>query len=161
MCAKSLGAKMPDDLTMRLYQPDESKARQRVILVTTVDEDGFPRNLMLSHYEVVAQDQSHLMMLTYAVSKSTQNLLRTGKASLLFLDEEMSYYVRVVCKKAEQTIDEAPQEILFRAEVVDVLEDKYPTTRITSGIKFSGFDPGMTEENRKVVFKKLVELAES
>jgi len=113
---------------------------------------------MLSHYEIVAKDQSHLLMLTYADSKSTKNLLRTGMASLLFLDEEMNYYVRVKCGLVDKKIDEAPSEILFDAKVIDVLEDKYPTTRITSGIRFAGFDPGMTEENRKRVFQKLVEL---
>ena len=141
---------------MRLYQPDEAGARQRVILVTTVDQDGWPRHLMLSHYEVLAKDQSHLLMLTYADSKSAKNLLRTGIASLLFLDEEMNYYVRVKCQLSEKKIEEAPSEILFNVEVIDVLEDKYPTTKITSGIRFSGFDPGMTEENRKKVFQKLV-----
>jgi hypothetical protein len=143
---------------MRLYQPDETNARQRVILVTTMDEDGWPRHMMLSHYEIVAKDQSHLLMLTYAESKSARNLLRTGAASLLFLDEEMNYYVRVKCTLDDRKIAEAPSEILFRAEVVDVLEDKYPTTKITSGIRFTGFDPGMTEETRKQVFQKLVEL---
>jgi len=156
--AKSLGSKLPENLAMRLYQPDEDKARQRVILVTTVDQDGWPRHLMLSYYEVVAKDQSHMLLLTYADSKSTKNLLRTGMASLLFLDEEMSYFVRVKCRQADKMIEEAPNEVLFNAEVIDVLEDKYPTTKITSGIKFTGLDPGMSEENRKRVFQRLVEL---
>jgi len=98
-------------------------------------------------------------MLSYADSKSTRNLLRTGMASLLFLDEEMNYYVRVKCRLVDKKkIDEAPSEILFDAEVIDVLEDKYPTTKITSGIRYTGFDPGMTEEGRRRVFQKLVEL---
>lgn len=143
---------------MRLYQPDVMNSRHRVILVTTVDEDGWPRQMMLSHYEVVAKDQSNLLMLTYADSKSSKNLLRNGMASLLFLDEEMSYYVRVRCSLDGTKIDEAESEILFRATVVEVLEDRYPTTKITSGIRFVGFDPGMTEESRKRVFQRLVDL---
>ena len=99
-----------------------------------------------------------MLMLTYADSKSAKNLLRTAMASLLFLDEEMNYYVRVKCRLADKKIDEAPSEILFNVEVIDVLEDKYPTTRITSGIRFTGFDPGMTEESRKRAFQKLLEL---
>lgn len=150
---------MPEDLTMRLYQPDESRARQRVILVTTVDPDGWPRHAMLSHCEVVAKDRSQLFMLLYSTSKSAQNLARTGKASLLFLDEEMSYYVRVACSQMSQKIDGAPDETLFSAKVADVLEDKYPTTNITSGIRFKGFDPDMSEENRRKVFEALVELS--
>ena len=156
--AKSLGSKLPKDLAMRLYQPDEENARQRVILVTTVDQDGWPRHLMLSHYEVVAKDQSHMLLLTYADSKSTKNLLKTGMASLLFLDEGMSYFVRVKCTQADKKIEDAPNEVLFNAEVIDVLEDKYPSTRITSGIRFIGLDPGVSEENRKRVFQRLVEL---
>src|SRR5579872_5190983 len=102
--AKSLGPKLPPDLAMRLYQPDETNSRQRVIIVTTVDQDGWPRHMMLSHYEVVAKDQSHLLMLTYAESKSTRNLLRSGLATLLFFDEEMNYYVRAKCTPGERKI---------------------------------------------------------
>jgi general stress protein 26 len=156
--AKSLGSRLPEDLALRLYQPNETNARQRVILVTTIDQDGWPRHLMLSHNEVVAKDQSHLLMLTYSDSKSAKNLIRNGVASLLFLDEEMNYYVRVKCKPSVKKIEEAPSETLFNAEVIEVFEDKYPTTKITSGIRFTGFDPGMTEENRKQVFQRLVEL---
>jgi hypothetical protein len=156
--AKSLGPKLPEELAMRLYQPDEANARQRVILVTTVDQDGWPRHLMLSHYEVVAKDQSHILMLTYPDSKSAKNLMRTGMASLLFLDEEMNYFVRVKCKLSDKKVEDAPNEILFNADVIDVLEDKYPTTKITSGLRFTGFDPGMNEENRRRVFQTLVEM---
>ena len=156
--AKSLGPKLPPELAMRLYQPDETNSWQRVILVTTIDEDGWPRHMMLSHYEVVAKDQSHLLMLTYADSKSAKNLMRKGQASLLFLDEEMNYYVRVKCTPDKRKIADASGEMLFSAEVVDVLEDKFPTTTIISGLKYSGFDPGMSEENRKRVFQSLVNL---
>ena len=155
--AKSLGPKLPPELALRLYQPDETSL-QRVILVTTVDQDGWPRYMLLSHYEVVAKDQSHLLMLAYAESNSSKNLMRSGQASLLFLDEEMNYYVRVRCMPDKRKIIDAPGEMLFNAEVVDVIEDKFPTTTITSGLKFSGFDPGMSEEIRKRVFQALVDL---
>ncbi len=156
--AKSLGPRLPEDLAMRLYQPDDTNSRQRVILVTTVDDDGWPRQMMLSHYEIVAKDQSNMFVLTYTDSKSTKNLLRNGLASLLFLDEEMNYYVRVKCAPDGRKIREAESETLFRARVTEVLEDKYPTTKITSGIRFAGFDPGMTAESRKRVFQRLVDL---
>ena len=156
--AKSLGPKLPPELAMRLYQPGETNSWQRVILVTTMDEDGWPRHMMLSHYEVVAKDQSHLLMLTYADSKSAKNLMSRGQASLLFLDEEMNYYVRVKCAPDKRKIADASGEMLFSAEVVDVLEDRFPTTKIISGLKYSGFDPGMSEENRKRVFQSLVNL---
>ena len=116
---------------------------------------------MLSHYEVVAKDRSQLFMLLYSTSKSAQNLARTGKASLLFLDEEMSYYVRVSCSQMPHKIEGAPDETLFNAKVSEVLEDKFPTSEVTSGITFTGFDPGMTEEGRRNVFQSLAELSTS
>ncbi|HZW55529.1 MAG TPA: pyridoxamine 5'-phosphate oxidase family protein [Nitrososphaerales archaeon] len=159
--AKSLGQKLPQDLFKRLSSYDIStKIGERVILFTTADPDGWPRHGMLSHYEVVAKNHSLLLMLTYAGSKSTSNLLANGMAVLLFVDEEMSYYVRVSCKKyAEGSRVNAPRETLFECNVVDVMEDKLPTANIVSGLTFSGYDPGMPKEDRMRVRSRLIELA--
>ena len=96
---KSLGPKLSKELYARLSSQDVSKVGKRVIIFTTVDEDGWPRDGMLSHYEVVAKDETTLFLLTYGGSRSTQNLIRNGRALLLFADEEMSLYVRAQCSK--------------------------------------------------------------
>ena len=109
---------------------------------------------MLSHYEVVAKDRTRLLLLTYRGSKSTKNLLRNGRALLLFIDEELSLYVRVQCSRLDATDDPvlgAIREVLFQGKVLDTLEDKLPTASILSGITFSGYDPGVPMDEREKV----------
>ena len=150
----SLGPILPEELYSRLNSRDLSGLGKRVIVFTTVDEDGWPRDGMLSHYEVVAKDRTSLLLLTYGDSRSTRNLLRSGNALLLFIDEEMSLYVRVQCSKVATGDDPVlgtTDEVLFEGKVLDVLEDKLSTASITSGITFSGYDPGMPADERAKV----------
>ena len=153
--ANSLGPKLPQDLFRRLSE-ERDTSTQRVIVFTTVDEDGFPRHAMLSRNELVARDETTMLMLTYENSRSTRNLLREGIVTLLFIDEEMSYYVRAKCERVGGgRLVGAPLETIFRVKVVDVVEDRLASATITSGIKFSGYDPGMTKEEREIVRSNL------
>jgi len=52
---------------------------------------------------------------------------------------------------------EAPTETLFELTVERVLEDSLATARILTGITFEGYDPGMTQESRELVFQRLLE----
>jgi len=156
--AKSVGSKLPEQLLKRLLDQDISAKNSRVIIFTTTDDNGWPHHGMLSYHEVVARDRTRLLMLTYSDSRSTKNLQRTGAVTLLFIDEEMSYYVKAKCRELKSGLTDAPNETLFEAEVVDVLEDRFPTARITSGIKFEGYDPGMSREARTKVFHRLLDL---
>jgi hypothetical protein len=134
---------------------------KRVIVFTTVDEDGWPRQGMLSYYEVVAKDRTRLLLLTYRGSKSAKELLRYGKALLFFIDEEMSLHVRVQCSKVavgDEPVLRATREVLFEGKVLDTLEDKLPTASILSGITFSGYDPGMPKDERERVRAALMNL---
>ena len=98
-------------------------------------------------------------MLTYANSRSTRNMKRTGTVTLLFVDEEMSYYVKGRCRETEIEIPEAPGEIVFSVEVMDVIDDRVPTAQVLTGITFEGYDPGMTREGRENVFRSLIRLS--
>ena len=156
---KSLGKTLPQNLLSRLSTNDLSQIEKRVIMVTTVDPDGWPRYAMLSHFEVVAHDARSIFMLTFSKSKTTGNLERNGQAQLLFVDEEMSYYVRIKCNKTNNVDIESRVETLFSCNVEDVSEDKVSSARILTGITFSGHDPGMPRDERIKVRAKLMEYA--
>ncbi|MHB8566477.1 MAG: pyridoxamine 5'-phosphate oxidase family protein [Nitrososphaerales archaeon] len=157
--AKTLGGKIPSDLLSRLSDIDHSHVGNRVILLTTVDKEGWARHAMLSYYEVVAKSDHSLLILTYAKSSAAENLLRTGNVTILFVDEEVSYYVRGKCAKiGDGRIVGSPGEILFSCMVTDVSEDKLPTAKILSGLTFSGYDPGMPKENRIAVRTKMLKM---
>ena len=156
--SKDLGSSLPEDLLDFLSRAEPDEKFKQVVLFSTMDEGGWPRHGLLSPREVVAKDPKRLLLLLYRDSQSTRNLHREGKVSLVLIDPTMSYYV---CCKARPlpSLPDAPHETLFELAVERVVEDSLPTASITSGISFEGYDPGMTEENRKLVFQQLVAMS--
>jgi hypothetical protein len=155
--SKNLGATLPEDLLDFLSSTEPGDKFKQVILFSTTDEDGWPRHGLLSAREVLAKDSKRLLLLLYSNSHSSANLQREGKISIVLVNPNMSYYV--FCKaRPLSPLPDAPSETLFELTVERVLEDSLATARILTGITFEGYDPGMTQENRKIVFQQLVEL---
>jgi len=155
--SKNLGATLPEDLLDFLSSTEPGDKFKQVILFSTTDEDGWPRHGLLSAREVLAKDSKRLLLLLYSNSHSSANLQRGGKISIVLVNPKMSYYV--FCKaRPLSPLPDAPSETLFELTVERVLEDSLATARILTGITFEGYDPGMTQENRKIVFQQLVEM---
>ncbi|MFB3142921.1 MAG: hypothetical protein ACE1Z2_08945 [Acidobacteriota bacterium] len=155
--SKNLGATLPEDLLDFLSSTEPGEKFKQVILFSTTDEDGWPRHGLLSAREVLAKDSKRLLLLLYSNSHSSANLQREGKISIVLVNPNMSYYV--FCKaRPLSPLPDAPSETLFELTVERVLEDSLATARILTGITFEGYDPGMTQENRKIVFQQLVEM---
>ena len=155
--SKNLGATLPEDLLDFLSSTEPGDKFKQVILFSTTDEDGWPRHGLLSAREVLAKDSKRLLLLLYSNSHSSANLQRDGKISIVLVNPNMSYYVFCTARPLSPLPD-APSETLFELTVERVLEDSLATARILTGITFEGYDPGMTQENRKIVFQQLVEM---
>ena len=155
--SKELGATLPKDLLDFLSSTEPEGKFKQVILFSTTDEDGWPRHGLLSPREVVAKDSNRLLFLLYSNSHSTANVQREGKVSLVLVNPNMSYYVLCTARPIAPLPD-APSETLFELTVERVLEDSLTTAKILTGITFEGYDPGMTQENREIVFQQLVEM---
>jgi len=155
--SKNLGATLPEDLLDFLSSTEPGEKFKQVILFSTTDEDGWPRHGLLSAREVFAKDSKRLLLLLYSNSHSSANLQREGKISIVLVNPNMSYYVFCTARPLS-SLPDAPSETLFELTVERVLEDSLATARILTGITFEGYDPGMTQENRKIVFQQLVEM---
>ena len=151
------GTTLPEDLLDFLSGSEPASKFNQVILFSTIDEDGWPRHGLLSPREVVAKDPSRLLLLLYSQSRSTVNVQREGKISLVLVTPSLSYYVFCVARPLP-SMAEAPTETLFELTVERVLEDSLATAKILTGITFEGYDPGMTQENRELVFQRLVQM---
>ena len=155
--SKNLGATLPEDLLDFLSSTEPGEKFKQVILFSTTDEDGWPRHGLLSAREVFAKDSKRLLLLLYSNSHSSANLQREGKISIVLVNPNMSYYV--FCKaRPLSPLPDAPSETLFELTVEKVVEDSLATARILTGITCEGYDPGMTQENRKIVFQQRVDM---
>lgn len=155
--SKELGGTLPNDLMDFLSQTEPEEKFKQVIIFNTVDDDGWPRHGLLSPREVVGKDAKRILLLLYKESKSTANVHHTGKISLIVITPSMSYYVYCNARSLP-SLPDAPHETLFELTVEKVVEDSFPTAKILSGITFEGYDPGMTQNDRKIIFERLIEM---
>lgn len=155
---KNTGSILPNGLYRRLTT-DPSLNSGRVIIFSTVDDSGFPHHGMISYYEITALGTDKILMIIYSESKSAQNMRKKGKVTLLFVDEGMSYYVKSDAEELQEKISEAPNQSIFELKIRQVLEDKSSSANITSGINYSGIDPGVSIELRDRIYSELKKVA--
>ncbi len=90
--SKLIGAELPDDLFRWLSEGLETNA-EKVILVCTIDEEGWPHPAMLSCLEVVAKNRGNIRLAPYKNSSTTWNMRRNGKLTMMVIDERVAYYI--------------------------------------------------------------------
>ncbi|MGE0452042.1 MAG: hypothetical protein AB7O37_07420 [Vicinamibacteria bacterium] len=154
--SSELGPRLPADLVAFLRAPEPADKFRLVIPVTTLDRDGWPRHAQLSPWEIVARDAGLLRLLVYDSSRTCANLARDGRLSLLFLSPAWSLYVFAQARQAA-SLEEAPGEALFQADVRLVVEDVLASARLTSAVTYEGDDPGLDPERRRAIFARLLE----
>src|SRR2546423_880016 len=92
--SKRLAPKLPDRLFDRLKGERFREQRFQVLLLITIDENGWPYPSMLSYLEVIAPDHENIRMAPWSNSTATANLRRNPKATLLVVEEGLAYYIQ-------------------------------------------------------------------
>ena len=89
------GRVLPEDLLRRIGQT--GLPFEEAILMLTVDKESWPHVAMLSRWEVFAPDERTIRVATYLGSRTSNNLLRDEKVTLVFVNETMSYLRKGRC----------------------------------------------------------------
>jgi hypothetical protein len=136
-----LGGDLPEVLLERLDGRQLGTYADRAILISTVDEGGWPHQAMLSHFELVARDRKNIRIAAYGNSTTTANMRRTGRATLTFVDERMAFYVKVTVEGLAPEMRTAPFNAKLNCRVERVLADEAneehePGAYVASGIRF-------------------------
>ena len=150
--SRLLGAKLPDRLFEILKGEDITPHLGKVVLLVTVDSQGFPHPAMLSLGEVAAKDKENIRLATYKGSTTSKNLRERGKVAMVFAEEGMTYYVKGEVTQLEEALPDLPSLSSFNLKVAQVIEDTEPQAPIISGIRFQlpeGQD--LAAEARKVL----------
>ena len=147
--SKLLGNELPVDLYRRLLGNDLEQSAEKVILLATVDEDGWPHLAMLSYFEVFAKDPRTLRLATYNGSRTTQNMRANGKATISIIDERIVYYVKGNVEEMTREMECAPQNSKLHFRVEEVLADAAneefePGAYVANGVPYK--NPGRTQQ---------------
>jgi hypothetical protein len=134
--SRLVGEELPARLFDALRRP--SSRTSEAIVLLTVDELGWAHPALLSYGEVSARDRKTIQLDTYGNSRTTANLERDGRVTLVIVNPDMVYHVKGRAASTDRSGSEAVVTTLV--DVRQVLEDAPATAEgpasITSGISF-------------------------
>ena len=159
--ARLLGNELPDDLYQRLRGRDLEERADKVILISTVDEQGWPHPAMLSYFEVIAKDRRTLRLATYTNSNTTQNMRRTGRATLSIIEEHTAYYVKGIVTELRREMLCTPHNSKLSMVVEQVLADEVdeefePGAYVASGVTYRNPNRGAQLAQARAVLSELL-----
>lgn len=144
--SKFVGSTLTDELYRRLAGDDLEDHAEKAILICTVDGNGWPHPAMLSYWEVIAKDRENIRLATYKNSSTTSNMRRTGKLTILIVDERMAYYIKGSAEELAGEMHCSPQNSKLNFRVEQVLADESeegfePDAYIAGGITYKRVVP--------------------
>ena len=121
---------------------DPGPHERTAVPICTIDPDGLPHPAMLGYAELTADGPRSMRAAVYGGSSTARHLRQHGAATLLFVDEEATFYVKARVSGPDNPHPTASGVAVFPLAVVAVLTDAVDTNRepaatITSGIRFS------------------------
>jgi hypothetical protein len=155
--SKRLPPVLTDRLNRLLNGERLSEQLSKVLLLITLDEAGWPYVAMLSYLEVIAVDGSNLRIAPWSNSTTTANLRRSGKATLIVVDEELACYIQTTAQELGHELDGFSGMAKINLRIESILEDKAldyeGAARVTTGILFENpdMDAAYVERGRRVL----------
>ena len=149
-----VGNELPDDLYGRLRASNLEACAHKVILISTVDGEGWPHPAMLSYFEVVALDRRNIRLATYKASSTTNNMRRVRRATISIIDERVAYYIKGSVVEVRREMAVAPYNSNLNMRVERVLKDEVneelePGAYVASGVTY--VNPNRAAELRRAV----------
>jgi hypothetical protein len=143
---KSAGRQLTDRLFRRLSGQFVQEHSDKVILLQTIDVQGWPHPAILSYFEVAAKDRHNIRLATYKRSRTTENIRQRGKVTLSIFDERVVFYIKGTGSEMAAEMSSAPHNSKLNVVVEEVLVDEAdpvlePGAYITQGIKYANPNP--------------------
>jgi hypothetical protein len=139
--ARSIGATLPAAVVSMLDGANPRDQLGHVLLLLTVDAEGFPHVCPLSPGEVVAVSDSELRVAVDERSRSRQNAERAGVATLAVIEPEVCCYAKSRVERIDGTVGPGPvhpfTSACIRLRLADVLLDDERGTQITTGARYA------------------------
>jgi len=152
---------LPDDLYRRLAANDLEACAEKVVLICTVDANGWPHPAMLSYFEVIAKDRRNIRLATYKNSKTTENMRRNGKLTILVIDERVAYYIKGHAEELEGAMNCSPHNSKLNLRVEQVLADDADQQfeagmYVVSGITYKNPNSAAEQQKAKEILRELL-----
>jgi hypothetical protein len=147
---------IPQPLRRSLSRDD---ADDVTVELLSVGEDGWPHLALLSVGEVLPLTGPHVRLALWPGSSTAGNLVRTGRATLAAVSEQVAYRVQLQVSSRGDLIGPHGPASVFDGRAVAVREDVAPYAVLESGVQFRLTDPVSTLARWTATRRWLRELA--
>jgi hypothetical protein len=138
--SRSLGPELPESLLTRLLAASPDARYGEVVVLVTVDPFGRPHPALVSYAELIALDSARLRLGLHAGTRSATHIRESGRATLLFADAELAFYVKTDAAPLPAAPGH-PGLVRFELVVKDVLADRAEGAEagafLTGGVTFA------------------------
>jgi hypothetical protein len=134
--AQVIGKELTQALFERLSGREIESHEGKIIPIFTTDEQGWVHPALLSYYEIVAKNPSTLDMALWKDSSTAHNLRRTGKVTLMIIDQAVNYYLKGSVSELQYEMAGAAPVSHLRVTLEQVIEDQEPNAVITTGLTY-------------------------
>ena len=153
---------LTEDLFRRLCGLFVDEYADKVILVHSIDINGWPHPAILSYFEVAAKDCLNIRLAMYKTSKTTENIHRTGKVTLSIFDERVTYYIKGTATDVRPEMASAPHNSKTNIHVNEVLVDQAdpvlePGAYIAAGVIYVNPGAAITRPRNTAILRELLE----
>jgi hypothetical protein len=136
---KFVSKELSDDLYARLCGRFVDRYLRQVVLLYTVDLNGWPHPSVLSYFEVVARDRTNIRLATYKNSSTTENMRRNHIVTLSLFDDRIACSIKGRVEEIRNEMRSAPHNSILNVAIDQVLLDEAdpvlePGAHISSGI---------------------------
>lgn len=105
--------------------------------LTTVDAQGWPHAALISVGEIVAINQRQLRLVITPGSTTTQNIERTGRATLTLAHEGALWEIRLTARRDGDAAGIGHNSAIFAANVERVRVHQVPYADVRTGVSYT------------------------
>ncbi len=139
--SERVGRALPLDLLALVDGSRPSEQLGKVVLVATIDDDGFPHTSLLSPGEILALDEQRLRVALFSGGHTLRNIEQRAKLVLVLVEPSTCCYVRAIGRPTKIDIEPGPAHP-FHSRVVDVeveqvFRDAEAGAWITTGARYA------------------------
>jgi hypothetical protein len=142
--SKRLEPLLPEPLAPMFDGSSLDEHLNKVFLLITIDERGYPYVAMLSLLELTCTDRANIRLAPWNNSTTTANMRRDGKVTLVVIDTEMAYYIQGTATELAHELPGFPGMAKINIRIDAVLQDKAldyeGAARVSTGIRFENPD---------------------
>ena len=153
---KFVGKELTDDLYARLCGRFVNRYLSQVVLLYTVDLNGWPHPSVLSYFEVVARDRTNIRLATYKNSNTTENMRRNHIVTLSLFDDRIACSIKGRTEEIRNEMRSAPHNSMLNVAIDQVLLDEADPV-LEPGAYIAGGITCVNAGRRDGILKELME----